>query len=145
MEKELRTFKEDWIHKYFFIDLRNMAVCLLCQETVAVFKEYNLKRHHMTKHWEYGKGMSQDDRRKKAAEYVTKLKNQQALFMKPSAIHNSATEASFTVAYNIAKHNKPFSDDCEFVEQCFVDCVLISKTNLTKKDHSAAAHRFYFS
>ena len=43
IEQECRAFNEDWIHKYFFINSRNKAVCLLCQEMVAVFKEYNLK------------------------------------------------------------------------------------------------------
>ena len=34
----------------FFTDTENKAVCLLCQETIAVLKEFNLKRHHETKH-----------------------------------------------------------------------------------------------
>ena len=46
-------------------------MCLLCQETVAVFKEYDLKQHHTTKHGDYGKEMSQEEQRKGAAEYVT--------------------------------------------------------------------------
>ena len=65
MEKEIRAFNEDWIHKYFFINSRDKAECLLCQETVAVFKEYNLKWHHMTKHGEYGNEMFQEEPRKK--------------------------------------------------------------------------------
>ena len=47
---ECRLFKEEWILKYFFTRVGNKAVCLLCQETVTVFKEYNLKRHHEVKH-----------------------------------------------------------------------------------------------
>jgi hypothetical protein len=43
---ECRVFNEEWTG--------NKAVCLLCHETVAVFKEYNLKRHHETKQSEFG-------------------------------------------------------------------------------------------
>ena len=46
---ESRVFNEEWTHKYFFGNTGNKAVCLLCHETIAVFKEYNLKRHHETK------------------------------------------------------------------------------------------------
>lgn len=54
-------------------------------------------------------------------ECVKKLKKQQTLFTKQSTLQNSATEASFMVAYNLAKRNKPFSDG-EFIKQCMVEC-----------------------
>jgi len=38
IEKSYRIFNEDWIRRYFFLNSRNKAVCLLCQETVVVFK-----------------------------------------------------------------------------------------------------------
>ena len=47
---ERRVFNEEWTSKYFFTDTENKAVCLLCQEMIAVLKEFNLKRHHETKH-----------------------------------------------------------------------------------------------
>ena len=55
IDRESRAFKEEWTTKYFFTDIGNKAVCLLCQQTIAVFKEYNLKRHHQTKHVDFGK------------------------------------------------------------------------------------------
>ncbi|KAG8236636.1 hypothetical protein J437_LFUL019238 [Ladona fulva] len=82
--------------------------------------QYNLKRHHETKHNEFGCKLSEEERKKKAAKCVTKLKKQQTLFTKQSTLQDSATEASFMIAYNLAKRNKPFSDG-EFVKQCMVD------------------------
>ena len=45
-----RVFNKEWTSKYFFTDTENKAVCLLRQEMIAVLKEFNLKRHHETKH-----------------------------------------------------------------------------------------------
>ena len=110
-----RVFNEEWTHRYFFGNTGNKAVCLLCHETIAIFKEYNLKRHHETKHNEFGCKLSEEEHKKKAAECVTKLKKQQRLFTKQSTLQDSATETSFMIAYNLAKRNKPFSDG-EFVK-----------------------------
>ena len=69
-------------HKYFFSNSGNKAACLLCHEAVAIFKEYNLNRHHQTKHGKFGNEMFKEDLRKKAADCVMKLKKQQIIFMK---------------------------------------------------------------
>ena len=92
-----------------FTNVGNKAVCLLCQETVAVFKEYNLKRHHHTKHVDFGHNLSQGERKKKSTDLIQKLKKQQTVFAKQSSVQK-ATEASFVLCDNIIKHNKPFSD-----------------------------------
>lgn len=52
--------------------LGNKAVCLLCWETVAVFKEYNLKPHHQTKHGDFGRNMSDKEQRENAVDCVMK-------------------------------------------------------------------------
>ena len=51
---ERRVFNEGWTSKYVFTDIENKAVFLLCQETIAVLKEFNLKRHHESKHKKFG-------------------------------------------------------------------------------------------
>ena len=53
IESKGRLFKEDWTEKYFFVEHNNKALCLICQETVAVFKEFNMNRHYETKHSRY--------------------------------------------------------------------------------------------
>ena len=50
IEDECRTFNTEWTYNYFFTNFGSKAVCLICQESVAVFMEYNLKRHFQTKH-----------------------------------------------------------------------------------------------
>ena len=49
VDDEKRVFKDIWTELYFFIDHNEKPVCLVCNETVAVNKEYNLKRQHETK------------------------------------------------------------------------------------------------
>jgi len=35
---------------YFFIEYNSKALCLICRESVAVFKKTNVKRHYETKY-----------------------------------------------------------------------------------------------
>ena len=116
-----RVFNEGWTSKYFFIDIKNKAVYLLCQQTIAVLKEFNLKRHHKTKNKKFDCNFSEEEQKLKVEECVEKLKKQQTLFTKQSPLQSSATEASLMVAYNLAKRNKPFSDG-EFIKQCMIEC-----------------------
>ena len=53
IDSEGRLFKEEWIEKYFFVEHNNNPLCLICQETVAVFKEHNIRRHYDSKHKKY--------------------------------------------------------------------------------------------
>ncbi|XP_047100828.1 general transcription factor II-I repeat domain-containing protein 2-like [Schistocerca piceifrons] len=133
-------FNEDWRAKYFFIDAGNKATCLLCHDTVAIFKEYNLKRHHETKHSDFGCKLSDEERKIKAAEFVKRLKIHQALFTKKTPLQNSATEASFIFAYNLAKRNKPFSDG-EFIKQCMVECASVLCPDVKTKFESISLSR----
>lgn len=41
-----RQFQESWTEKYFFVKFAGKIICLICKNTVAVLKEYNLKRHY---------------------------------------------------------------------------------------------------
>lgn len=43
-------FNQQWTHDCFMVDNNYKALCLICGETVAVLKEFNLQRHYDTKH-----------------------------------------------------------------------------------------------
>ena len=93
---------------------------MLCSESVAVLKEYNISRHYATKHAGYGSTLSAAERQTKAAELDRKLVKQQNVFGKAKVAQKAVTHASFVVAYNIAKHSKSFCDG-EFVKKCKLD------------------------
>ena len=47
---EHRAFNKDWMPKNFFTEIDNKGECLLCNQSVAVLKEYNISCHYATKH-----------------------------------------------------------------------------------------------
>ncbi|GBM62888.1 hypothetical protein AVEN_11349-1 [Araneus ventricosus] len=106
MESEMATFPQPSLLS---------GVCLICNEAVAVFKEYNISRHFTSKH--------KNSNYEAMSEYVEslckKLSGRQIFFKKVNTIQEAATHASYIVAYNIAKNNKALSDR-EFVKQCML-------------------------
>ncbi|XP_068209241.1 general transcription factor II-I repeat domain-containing protein 2-like [Palaemon carinicauda] len=124
IEDECRVFNKEWTERYFFTDVGVKAVCLICHDTVAVFKEYNLKRHFQTKHTNFGSNLSKQELQKKATDLMKSLKKQQKVFEKTSSLQRNATKASFVLANKIAKQNKSFAE-AEFIKDCMVDAVSV--------------------
>ncbi|KAG8239804.1 hypothetical protein J437_LFUL019402 [Ladona fulva] len=65
------------------------------------------------------------------------MKKQHTLFTKQSTLQDSATEASFMIAYNLAKRNKPFSDGdvlCPDVRSKFENVSLSRRTVVRRID-----------
>ena len=109
-------------------------------ESVAVFKEYNLKRHFQTKHGNFGSNLSESKQQQKANDMVKNLKQQQTVFVKQTVIQEAATKASFVLAYKPVKHNKPFSD-AEFVKECMLDAVAITCPEVRTKIEAISLSR----
>ena len=76
VDGENRGFKARWEAEYMFTEVKGKAVCLLCGESVAVMKEYNLRRHHETskKHKDKDKNMDTEQRLQKVEELKRGLK-----------------------------------------------------------------------
>ena len=74
-------------HLNIFIDIKTNAVCLICQESVAIFKEFNLKQHFQTKHENFGINLNETELWRKANDLVRSLKLEQTIFAKPSKQH----------------------------------------------------------
>ena len=53
VDDEDRTFQSAWTEKYFFVEHYSKPVCLICQTSIAVMKEFNVKRHYETCHSKY--------------------------------------------------------------------------------------------
>ena len=43
---EKRLLSNEWCKKYFVIQHNKNVICLICQNTTAVMKKYNIKRHY---------------------------------------------------------------------------------------------------
>ena len=121
VDSEGRRFQDKWKSEYFFTELRYNCVCLICQETVAVFKEFNIKRHYQTKHASYD-NLTGNVRREKLKQLEAGLTAQQRFFTRASESNENATKASYEVATLIAKHCKPFTEG-EFIKDCVMRMV----------------------
>ncbi|XP_077386299.1 general transcription factor II-I repeat domain-containing protein 2-like isoform X1 [Festucalex cinctus] len=120
VDSECRVFKTEWTTKYFFKEVRSKAVCLICQESVAVFKEYNISRHFATKHSNYASKLSAQERAATAERMAANLLSQQKFFHRQTALQESTTKASFLLAFKLAAASKPFSEG-EFLKDCMVE------------------------
>ena len=117
---ERRAFNKDWMPKYFLTEIDNERVCLPCNQSVAVLKGYNISRHYATEQGNYGTNLSEAERQTRATELDRKLARLQIMLVKSTLAQKSSTQASFLVAYHLAKHKKPFSDG-EFIKKCMLD------------------------
>lgn len=114
---EFRVFQEKWSNLYFFVNIKNKPVCLICNESVSVMKEYNLKRHYDAKHASKMDAIQGQFRLDKLRDLKKKLENQQYSFTRSNADSESIVKVSYIISEQIAKKSKPFTDG-EFVKQC---------------------------
>ncbi|UYV72933.1 EPM2AIP1 [Cordylochernes scorpioides] len=134
IDSECRKFKDQWNNQYFVIESSNKALCLICNESIAVLKEYNMKRHYETKLSQNYSKYTGIVRTEKFEALKRGLKSQQSLFTKVKTEQEAATRASFRVALEIAKRGKPFTDG-EMIKECIIAVVeemCPEKVNLLK-------------
>ena len=84
IEEEMRNFNEKWTSEYFFIEnADSRPLCLICEQTVSVNKEYNIKRHYDSKHANgvYGK-LKGRNIELKVEQLKEQLKSQRLMFQK---------------------------------------------------------------
>ena len=114
---ESRVFQEKWSNNYFFIQVKEKAICLICQESIAVMKEYNLKRHYGTKHaakYDMIQGQLRID---KLALLMKNIQGQSSSIKKCHKDSEASVKASYIIAQKIAAKSKPFTDG-EFIKEC---------------------------
>ncbi|XP_069498920.1 general transcription factor II-I repeat domain-containing protein 2-like [Ambystoma mexicanum] len=119
IDSECRIFKEQWTYDYFFIQYKERAVCLICQNIVSVFKEYNLRRHYETQHKDKYDCLVGEVRKDKILKLKNTLTAQQNTFVKQKQLNISSLRASFQVAKLIARTGRPFVEG-EFVKECLL-------------------------
>uniref|UniRef100_A0A6P7HAL3 General transcription factor II-I repeat domain-containing protein 2A-like n=1 Tax=Diabrotica virgifera virgifera TaxID=50390 RepID=A0A6P7HAL3_DIAVI len=115
--EELRSFQDRWTDTYFFVEFKTKPICLICNESVSVMKEYNIKRHYDTKHankFDKYKGQFRQDQ---VNSLKRKLSAQQQVFTRANPESTCYVKASYAIAAILAKKSKPFSDG-EIVKEC---------------------------
>ena len=96
---------------------------------MAVTKEYNIRRHCETKHYEKYKDLDVKQKLQKMQEMKRSLVFHQTMFMKAKSKSEAAVKASLIVAAEITKSAQPFNEG-KFVKKCMVkvcDIVCLDK------------------
>ena len=96
-------------------------MCLICNQTVNVNKEYNIKRRYDSKHTDgvYGK-LKGHDRELKVKQLKEQLKSQHFMFQKMHTDNEKTVQCSFLIAQKIAQNIKLYSEG-DFVKKCLTD------------------------
>ncbi|XP_065675707.1 general transcription factor II-I repeat domain-containing protein 2A-like [Hydra vulgaris] len=133
IEDENRSFHGDWTEKYAFIEKENKPMCLICNTELAHNKTCNVKGHYETKHMCFSEEypINSFHRMKKIELLKTVFKNQQMNISSSSKESSITTEASFIIAWNIAKSKHPYTDG-EFVKQNLFDVISVLDPNNCK-------------
>lgn len=86
VESECWVFNKEWTPKYFFTEVWSKAVCLICQKTIVVLKEYNISCHFSTKHANYASNLPKQERVAAADRLVASLQALQKTFIRAISI-----------------------------------------------------------
>lgn len=122
VDSECRVFQEKWTNMYFFVAQGEKCLCLICKESLSVFKEHNIKRHYDSKHKQtYNKyvGVCHEN---KITNLQSGIGGLTKLFNNAKNINESIVRASYRVGHIIGKEVHPFSDG-EFVKRCLMAVV----------------------
>ena len=117
-EDENRQFQKEWEDLYFFINVKDKAICLICRKSISSLKSYNLKRDYEQKHDEINKP-SVGERKAKLQLLKAGLNAQQNLFQRPTGEATAVVNASMRISHIIAKKIKPFTDG-EYIKECLL-------------------------
>ena len=104
--------------QYLFIESNGKPLCLVCQETISVVKEYNLKRHHKSRHEAKYDNIRGQQREDKIQQLTKSGSRQQTTIPRLGGVYDSV-KASYMIALDIAKNTKSFSDG-NFIKDCII-------------------------
>ncbi|XP_076311275.1 SCAN domain-containing protein 3-like [Tachypleus tridentatus] len=126
-----RQFNELWENEFLFIaSPSGKPMCIVCESTLSDNRRHDLSRHykkHQVEVKEKQKLMPGSELHK---EYVVKkkenMKKRRNLFVKRSCESLAMLEASYEIAFVLAKKHMPFSDGEYIVKPClqkFAKCL----------------------
>ena len=139
-DDEGKVFNSEWFTKFFVVPHNQDAVCLVCQSTIAVIKEYNVKRYYTSKHSFQFDEIFGQSRVDKIEHLKTSIEKQQIDFTTYKKNSELVTKMSFKLCECMAEKGKPFNDG-EFIKNCLTILTeyacpekkhLVEQTNLSR-------------
>ena len=129
---ERRVFQEQWEELYFVTTVKDTSHCLICQQKIAVVKEYNMRRHYETMHRNKYDAYKGKVREEKIKQLKAGFCKQRSFFANMNQSNKDSVRASFVISDMIAKSSRPFTERL-FVKECLVkanDILCPGKTKL---------------
>ncbi len=135
LQDEHRKFQEKWTDEFLFVLHGSNPLCLLCKQTRSGFKRSNLERHFQTTHTQFNESYppGSELRKRKIEQLSSSLSEQQRLIHRTTSTAERLTEASFEIAWILARGKKNFSDS-EIVKDCFLASAEILFAEFDNKD-----------
>ena len=99
-------------------ELFGNIICLICNDKISVYKEYNIKCHYASKH-ESEYQTFNEERKTKIEESTKAIRSQQASLQKHVVKTGTPTKVSYLIAEKLAKKGKPLVDG-ELIKECIV-------------------------
>ena len=107
---EERTLLKKWEENYLFVENNGKPLRLVCQKTVSVAKEYNIKRHYDTLHKHKYKRYKGTESKNVLQNLKSKQEKQVSTMFNFVCSQSSNLAASYEFAFLLAKEMKPFRE-----------------------------------
>lgn len=115
------NYHNEWEHDYFFVEINNVCVCLICNSPITQARKFNISRHYDTNHKNYN-----DSYPLKSNLRVDKINNLKNIIsggqnMITRIVNKplDSTIASLKICHLLAKKKKPFVDG-ELIKEAFI-------------------------
>ncbi len=120
-------FNPAWTDKYLSIlppHPNAKPMCLICNECIAVLKDYNMRRHHVEKHQTFHTNFPEgsQERAAKVQSLIASYNRSSTTMVRSFTAQERATAASLRVSWILAKKKRPFTDS-ETVKDCMLAVV----------------------
>lgn len=108
IQDEHRKFQQKWTEEFLFVLHGSNPLCLLCKQTRSGFKRSNLERHFQTMHTKFNESYPRQSeiRKRKIEQLSSSLSGQQRLIHRTISTAERLTEASFEIAWILARGKK---------------------------------------
>jgi hypothetical protein len=107
IENENRTYQKC---EYLITNINGKHQGLVCMQVLSVPKEFNLKRHYSSLHGEKFNKYDRESRVELVKDFKKKLKQQTGMLTNVAKVQTCSLATPYTVALELAKTKKPFSD-----------------------------------
>lgn len=108
----VRKFRVEWEEQFLVSEYKEKAVCLICRHDFNEFRKFTVKRHFTTNHSTFDTKYPASS--KKRTDEISRLKdellNEQKVVKQFLSSNELVTRASYEIAFEIAKHGKPYLD-----------------------------------